>query len=120
MPRLLGILVFLTVLHAQGQVATENVTQSLKNTATRILLQQEHDPIFYSDEPRSALQMVVVQRCDVLLTQLKMQPVDWSQVQDQVGRVEESLEALHRLRYNLVIPQRESPRVIVNYFSSGF
>jgi hypothetical protein len=120
MIRLLGILFLLTGLCAQGQIVTRAYTQPLKNATTRIILQQENDPVFYSDEPRSALQRVIVQRCDRLLAQLKTEPVDWTQVREGVQDVKESLDDLHRLRYDLAIPQRESPRVIVNYFSSGF
>jgi len=120
MIRFLGILFLLTGLYAQGQTITRDYTQPLKNATTRIILQQENDPIFYSDEPRSALQRVVVQRCDRLLAQLKTEPVNWTEVQEGVQEVRKSLDELHRLRYDLVIPQGKSPRVIINYFSSGF
>ncbi len=94
--------------------------QPLKKIITKIIIQQESDPVFYSDEPRSALQRVVVQRCDSLLMQLKLQPLDWAQVREQVQGIEESLDELHRLRYDLVLSEQEPSRVIMNYFSSGF
>lgn len=120
MARILGILVFLSGLYAQGQVTARTFVQPLKNITTKIIVEQERDPIFYSDEPRSALQRVVVQRCDSLLAQLKMQPTNWVQIRTQVQELEESLDKLHRLRYALIIPQQKSSRVIVNYFSSSF
>ena len=89
--------------------------------ATTILLQlalREH-PLTYQDGPLASLHWQALQRCDSLLVLLESRPLNREAVLQETEGLIEKLKRIRRFAYRPRLPQQESTRIQINYFSSG-